>query len=96
MENRLALGDQVTSFYYTLARIYALQGNREKAYQYLRRFNQCEFMVIYNTTLKPGATPMIPELADDETYWVIQEEINDKYRTQQIKIRQWLAENRLL
>ncbi len=96
MENRLALGDQVTSFYYTLARIYALQGNREKAYQYLRRFNQCEFMVIYNTTLKPGATPMIPELADDEAYWVIQEEINDKYLNQQIKIRQWLAENELL
>ena len=90
MEKRISLGEKERGFYGSLARAYAILGEKKKAMEYLRVYNQSEFMNIYTTNLRPGSHPFIPELADEAEYEQMQQDFNDKFLAQQKQISDWL------
>jgi hypothetical protein len=86
---------RVHDAYYDLAGVYAFRGNKEKALENLRAYNQAkqtyQWMVMLFKT-----DPLLRSIRDEPEYKLIVEEIESKYLEEHEKVKKWLAEQGLL
>ncbi len=81
--------------HYDLARIYALQGNYEKAYQYLELYNSKTFFP-YSEVVQIKSDPFFDNLRDEERFQAIVRSLEEKYQRERERVRIWLTENNLM
>jgi len=81
--------------YYTFAAIYAFQGEKAKAYEYLRFLNQRQRMPQWQVAnIKDD--PMFDSIRDEPEFQQIVRDIEAKYQAEHERVRQWLEENDML
>ena len=81
--------------YYTFATIYAFQGEKAKAYEYLRFLNQRQRMPQWQVAnIKDD--PMFDSIRDEPEFQQIVRDIEAKYQAEHERVRQWLEENDML
>lgn len=81
--------------YYNMAGVYAVRGEREKAFENLRIFNQREMMPFWMVTLIRD-DPLFNNLRSDPEFQQIVRDVEAKYQSEHERVRDWLAENDLL
>ncbi len=80
--------------YYVLARIFAFKGEKDKAYENLKIFNQRKVMYTWMATgIKND--PLFNSIRDEPEFQQIVREIEAKYQAEHERVRQWLEENML-
>jgi tetratricopeptide (TPR) repeat protein len=81
--------------YYDLAGIYAFLGDKEKAYENLRIFNQRK--IIHSWLLHYVKNdPLFDSLRDEPEFQQIVRDVEAKYQAEHERVMQWLEENELL
>lgn len=81
--------------YYDLAAVYAFRGEKDKAYENLRVFNQRQnmsfwiFLVISND-------PLFEKIREEPEFQHIVRDVEAKYKAEHKRVRQWLEENDML
>lgn len=75
--------------YYDLAGIYAFQGERDKAFENLKIFNQREKMTLEMVTLIKS-DPLLESIRDEPEFRQIVRDVEDKYRAEHERVKQWL------
>jgi len=81
--------------YYDLACIYAFKGEKDKAFENLRVFNQKQRMGIWWVTLFKH-DPLFDSIRDEPEFQQIVREVEAKYQAEHEKVRLWLEENDML
>ena len=81
--------------YYDLAAIYAVRGEREKAYENLRIFNQREILGLYMVS-KIKNDPLFDNIRDEPEFQQIVRDVEAKYQAEHERVRRWLEENDML
>jgi tetratricopeptide (TPR) repeat protein len=81
--------------YYDLATVYALRGEKDKAYENLRIFNQRQIMPNWAVTLFKF-DPLFNSLRDEPEYQKILRNVDAKYQAEHERVRKWLEENDML
>jgi len=81
--------------YYDLASVYAARGEKEKAYENLRIFNQRKTMPNWAVTLIKD-DPLFDSIKDEPEYLQIVKDVESKYQAEHKRVRQWLEENDML
>jgi len=81
--------------HYTLAGVYAVRGEKDKAYENLRIFNQRQIMP-YWMTLNIKDVPLFDSIRDEQEFQQIIDDVEAKYQSEHERVRQWLMENDLL
>jgi hypothetical protein len=80
--------------YYDRAGVYAFRGEKEKAYEDLRIFNQRERQGDWMVRLiKDG--PLFDSIRDEEEFQQIVRDVEAKYQAEHKRVRKWLEENDL-
>ena len=80
---------------YILAAIYAFLGDKEKAYENLRLFNEVQRNALYYiTTIKND--PMFDSIRDEPEFQQIVWDMEARYQAEHERVRQWLEENDML
>ncbi len=81
--------------YYDLAGVYALKGEKDKAYENLRTFNQIERApYLLNALMKRD--PLFNSIRDEPEFQQIVRDVEAKYQAEHERVRQWLVENGML
>ncbi len=81
--------------YYDLAAVYAIQGDKDKAYENLRMFNQKKMMGLPMVTwIKTD--PLLDNIRDDKEFQQIVRDVEAKSQAEHERVRQWLEENAML
>jgi len=78
-----------------LARVYALQGDLEKAYYYLDKYNTGNFKR-YGEIVKIKRDPFFDNIRDEERFKVIVRDMEEKYRKKREMVTVWLEEKNML
>jgi TolB-like protein/AraC-like DNA-binding protein len=79
--------------YYDLAAIYALRGEREKAYKNLLIFNRGKrYHAAWDSFL--SCDPLFEKVKDDPAFQKIESEVENKAQAEHDRIKKWLDENR--
>jgi TolB-like protein/Tfp pilus assembly protein PilF len=81
--------------YYDLAGVYAFRGERDKAYEILRLFNQKERMMSW-AHVQINDDPLFDSIRDDPEFQEIVRDIQKKYQAEHERVRKWLEENDML
>jgi len=81
--------------YYYLAAFYAFRGERDKAYENLRLFNQMQRMPYY-VVKDLTYEPFFDSISDEPEFQQILRDVKDKYQVQHEEVRKWLEENDML
>ncbi len=81
--------------YYDLAGIYSLLGEKEKAYENLRIFNQKERIPLWWATLIKN-DPLFDNIRGEPEFQQIVHNTQAKYQAEYERVRKWLEENDLL
>jgi TolB-like protein len=81
--------------YYDLAAVYAFRGEKEKAYENLRKFNQVE-EVRYQMVLLMKRDELFESIRNEPEFQQILKDIETKYQALHERVRQWLEENEML
>jgi tetratricopeptide (TPR) repeat protein len=81
--------------YYDLAGIYAFLGDKEKAYENLRIFNQRKIMYSWMVNYIHN-DPLFDSIRDEPEFQQIVRDVEAKYQAEHERVRQWLEENELL
>jgi tetratricopeptide (TPR) repeat protein len=81
--------------YYHLAGTYAFKGERDKAYENLRTFNQRQSMPFHMPTLIK-IDPLFENIRDDQEFQQIVRDIEAKYQAEHERVKKWLEENDML
>ena len=81
--------------YYDLAGTYAFRGEKRKAYEYLRMFNQKEKMPIYIVEIIK-VDPLFDSIRDEPEFQQIVRDVEAKYQAEHERVRQWLEENDMI
>jgi tetratricopeptide (TPR) repeat protein len=81
--------------YYDLAAVYAFRGEKEKAYENLRKFNQVE-EVRYQTVLLMKRDELFESIRNESEFQQILQDIETKYQALHERARQWLEDNEML
>jgi TolB-like protein len=103
MENckeRLAINKPLTAFdhfgtYYNLASIYAMRGDKEKAYENLRLFNKASIIQSRMVALLK-TDPWFDIYRSDPDFKKILSEIESNYMAEHERVRKWLDQNKML
>jgi len=82
--------------YYDLAGIYAFLGDREKAYENLRIFNQKENEQWFGFGKTIKNDPLFNSIRDDPEFQQIAKDVEAKCLAEHERIRKWLEENEML
>ena len=86
---------QLKYTYYDLAGIYAFKGEKDKAYQNLRIFNQRMRMPLWIVT-QIKKDPLFDSIRDDPEFQEIVRDIEAKYQAEHERVRLWLEDNDML
>ena len=81
--------------YYNLAGVHAFLGEREKAFENLRNFNQKETMSLRIVT-RIKNDPLFNSIRDEPEFQQIVRDVEAKYEAEHERVRQWLEENDML
>jgi len=81
--------------YYDLAGVYAFRGEKEKAYEYLRLFNQIEGVPYWMSKLIKR-DELFDSIRDEPEFQQIVREVEAKYQAEHERVRLWLEENDML
>ena len=81
--------------YYDLATVYALKGEKDKAYENLRIFNQRQIMPNWAVTLFNN-DPLLDNIRDEPEFQLIARDVDAKYQAEHERVRKWLEENNML
>jgi len=80
--------------YYDLAAVYAFRGEKDKAFENLRIFNQKQKMSKWVLNIKDD--PLFDKLRDEPEFQQIVRDFEAKYQAEYERVRQWLEENDML
>jgi len=80
--------------YYDLAGVYAFRGEKDKAYENLRIFNQRQIIPLWMLTLIKN-DPLFDSLRNEEEFQQIFRDVEAKYQAQHESVRKWLEEQDL-
>jgi len=95
-EIKLERGSALTFFqYYDLAGIYAFRGEREKAYENLRIFNQRQWMPL-NLVRLIKDDPLFNSIRNEPEFQQIVRDVEAKYQAEHERVRKWLEEQGML
>jgi TolB-like protein/Tfp pilus assembly protein PilF len=86
---------QLLYAYYDIAAIHALRGEKDKAFENLKIFNQRQMMPYWMVTLIKN-DPLFENIRDEPEFQQIVRDVEAKYETEHERVRQWLKENDLL
>jgi TolB-like protein/Tfp pilus assembly protein PilF len=81
--------------YYDLAGVYAFRGEKDKAYENLRIFNQIQRAIIWMAT-DMKTDPLFNSIRNEPEFQQIAKEIEAKYQAEHERVRKWLEENGML
>ena len=84
----------ILTFYY-LAALYAFQGNKEKAYEYLIQLNNWRGKPLWIIPCL-NYDPMFDSLREESQFQQIVSDVEAKYQAEHERVRQWLEENDML
>jgi len=82
--------------YYDLAGIYAFWGDKEKAYENLRIYNQKDKEQWFGFGKTIGSDPLFSSIRDEPEYQQIVKDTEAKCQAEHERVRQWLEENGIL
>jgi TolB-like protein/AraC-like DNA-binding protein len=86
---------QNRNMYYDIAAIYALLGDKDKAYENLRHLNHWQSMQIWIVS-NINDDPMFDSIRDEPEFQQIVKDIEAKYQAEHERVRKWLEENDML
>ena len=81
--------------YYKLAAVYAFRGEKDKAYENLRIFNQKQRMGFWRETMIKD-DPLFDSIRDEPEFQQIVKDVEVKYQAEHERVRKWLEENDML
>jgi hypothetical protein len=81
--------------FHSLAAIHTFLGDNEKAYEYLRLFNQRQRMPLYMIK-EIKNNPLFDNIRDESEFQQIVEDVETKYKTEHERVKNWLDENDML
>jgi len=81
--------------YYDLATVYAFRGEKDKAFENLRIFNQRQIMPSWAVSLFK-IDPLLDNIRDEPEFQQIARDVEAKYQAEHERVRQWLEENDML
>ena len=96
--NKFILERPVTSTYfnyYNLAGVYAFSGEKEKAYEHLRIFNQKQGIPIW-MVIMINDDPLFNSIRDEPEFQQIVKDVEAKFQAEHERVRRWLEENDML
>ncbi len=91
IQNELIKLDRLYNIY-SLAAIYASRGDKDKAYEYLRLFNQRQRMPLYMVKNYKN-NPLFDSIRDEPEFQHFLQDVIAKYEAEHERVRQWLEEN---
>ena len=77
--------------YYDLAGVYAFRGDKEKAYENLKIFNQRQRMPIW-TVIFMKTDPLFNSIRNEPEFQQIVRDVEAKYQAEHERVRKWLEE----
>ena len=83
-----------TSFH-SLAAIYTFLGDKDKASEYLKLFNQRQRMPLYMIK-EINNNPLFDSIRDEPEFQQIVKDVEAKYQAEHERVRKWLEENDIL
>ena len=83
------------SSFYDLAGIYAFRGERDKAIENLRKFNQRKWMSFFIFRFIKQ-DPLFDTIRNDPEFLEIVRDIEEKYLAEHERVRKWLEDNKML
>jgi len=87
--------EQSKSAYYDLAAVYAFQGEKDKAYENLRIFNQKKMIQLALVTwIKTD--PLFDTIRNEQEFQQIVRDVEAKYQAEHERVKEWLEENDML
>jgi tetratricopeptide (TPR) repeat protein len=96
LNKEIELGRAWNNFtYWDLAGAYAFRGDKEKAYKYLRIFNQMQRMPFW-MVFAAKHDPLFNSIRNDSEFQQIVRDIERKYNDEHERARKWLVENNML
>lgn len=81
--------------YYDLAGVYAFRGEKDKAYENLRIFNQRQRNALWMATLIKN-DPLFDSIRDDPEFQQIVRDVEAKYQAEHERVRVWLEKEGML
>ena len=81
--------------FYKLAALFAFQGNKEKAYEYLNKLNDRQGMPLWMVPCI-NYDPMFDSLRDDPEFQQIVRDVEAKYQAEHERVRSWMEDNDML
>jgi tetratricopeptide (TPR) repeat protein len=81
--------------YHSLAAIYTFLEDKDKAYEYLRLFNQRQRMPLYMIK-EIKNNPLFDSIRDEPEFQQVVRDVEAKYRAEHERVRKWLEENDML
>ena len=81
--------------YYNLAGVYAFRGEKDKAYENLRIFNQRPIELLWMVTLIKN-DPLFDSIRDEPEFQQIVRDVEAKYLAEHERVRKWLEEQGML
>ena len=81
--------------YYDLASVYAFRGEKDRAYENLRKFNEMERIPLWWLQLLKD-NPMFDSLRHEPEFQQIVRDLETKYQAEHERVRKWLEENDML
>jgi hypothetical protein len=82
--------------YYDLAGVYAFRGDKEKAYENLKIFNQKQIRMSLWVVTYIKNDPLFNSIRNESEFQQIARDIEAKYQAEHERVRKWLEENNLL
>ena len=80
---------------YDLAAVFAFRGDKERAYENLKIFNQRETMPLWLNVLI-NYDPLFDKIRDEPEFQQILRDVEAKYQAEHERVREWLEENDML
>jgi TolB-like protein len=81
--------------YYDLAGVYAIKGEKNKAYENLRIFNQIQRVPFWMSMLMK-TDPLLNNIRNEPEFQQIARDVEAKYQAEHERVRKWLEENNML
>ncbi|HAQ18324.1 MAG TPA: hypothetical protein DCR40_03720 [Prolixibacteraceae bacterium] len=81
--------------YYDLAGVYAFRGEKDKAYENLRSFNQRQRIPLWMVNLIKE-DPLFDNMRNEPEFQLIVRDMEAKYQAEHERVRKWLEEQKML
>jgi hypothetical protein len=78
--------------FHSLAAIYTFLGDKDKASEYLRLFNQRQRMPLYMIK-EIKNNPLFDDIRDEPEFQQIVRDVEEKYQAEHERVRIWMEEN---